>query len=154
MLPILVAARLLKPLGNPPPHSVRFFAGSELLDAEAASAGLYLRGPLRRQNSIHRSAPGRCRRQVIGDHTVLFFSEEHSATRRVASGCFRATLRVLIHEAELLEANRIERHGGKLALIKEVVFIGRTEFSDFPGLFGSDPSHRAIQQAFVGTVGV
>lgn len=29
--PILVAARLLKPLGNPPPNSVKFFAASELL---------------------------------------------------------------------------------------------------------------------------
>ena len=31
-MPILVAARLLKPLGNPPPNSVKFFAASELLD--------------------------------------------------------------------------------------------------------------------------
>ena len=30
-VPILVAARLLKPLGNPPPNSVKFFAASELL---------------------------------------------------------------------------------------------------------------------------
>ena len=31
-VPILVAARLLKPLGNPPPNSVKFFAASELLE--------------------------------------------------------------------------------------------------------------------------
>jgi len=31
-VPILVAARLLKPLGNPPPNSVKFFAPSELLE--------------------------------------------------------------------------------------------------------------------------
>jgi len=31
-VPILVAARLLKPLGNPPPHSVKFFATLELLE--------------------------------------------------------------------------------------------------------------------------
>jgi hypothetical protein len=31
-VPILVAARLLKPLGNPPSHSVKFFAASELLE--------------------------------------------------------------------------------------------------------------------------
>ncbi len=31
-VPILVAARLLKPLGNPQPHSVKFFAASELLE--------------------------------------------------------------------------------------------------------------------------
>jgi hypothetical protein len=30
-VPILVAARLLKPLGNPPPHSIKNFASSELL---------------------------------------------------------------------------------------------------------------------------
>ena len=31
-VPILVAARLLKPLGNPPPHSVKYFAASELVE--------------------------------------------------------------------------------------------------------------------------
>ena len=29
-VPILVAARLLKPLGNPPPNGVKFFAASEV----------------------------------------------------------------------------------------------------------------------------
>jgi hypothetical protein len=32
MLPILGAARLFKPLGNPPPNSVKCFAASELLE--------------------------------------------------------------------------------------------------------------------------
>ena len=31
-VPILVAARLLKPLGNPPPNSVKFFVSSDILD--------------------------------------------------------------------------------------------------------------------------
>lgn len=31
-VPILVAARLLKPLGHPPPNSVKFFAAREVLD--------------------------------------------------------------------------------------------------------------------------
>lgn len=31
-VPILVAARLLKPLGNPPPNSVKFFAATEVLE--------------------------------------------------------------------------------------------------------------------------
>ncbi len=31
-VPILVAARLLKPLGNPQPNSVKYFATSELLE--------------------------------------------------------------------------------------------------------------------------
>jgi hypothetical protein len=31
-MPILVAARLLKPLGNPPPNGIKFFAASELLE--------------------------------------------------------------------------------------------------------------------------
>jgi len=31
-VPILVAARLLKPLGNPSPNSVKFFAASEVLE--------------------------------------------------------------------------------------------------------------------------
>lgn len=31
-VPILVAARRLKPLGNPPPNGIKFFAASELLE--------------------------------------------------------------------------------------------------------------------------
>jgi hypothetical protein len=31
-VPILVAARLLKPVGSPPPNSVKFFAASEVLE--------------------------------------------------------------------------------------------------------------------------
>jgi hypothetical protein len=31
-VPILVAARLLKPLGNPAPNGIKFFATSELLE--------------------------------------------------------------------------------------------------------------------------
>ena len=31
-VPILVAARLLKPLGNPPPNSVKLFASLELME--------------------------------------------------------------------------------------------------------------------------
>jgi hypothetical protein len=31
-VPILVATRLLKPLGNPPPNGIKFFAASELLE--------------------------------------------------------------------------------------------------------------------------
>jgi hypothetical protein len=31
-VPILVAARLLKPLGNPAPNAIKFFATSELLE--------------------------------------------------------------------------------------------------------------------------
>lgn len=31
-VPILVAARLLKPLGNPPPNSVKFFAAGDILE--------------------------------------------------------------------------------------------------------------------------
>ena len=31
-VPILVAARLLKPLGSPPPNSVKFFAALEVLE--------------------------------------------------------------------------------------------------------------------------
>jgi hypothetical protein len=31
-VPILVSARLLKPLGNPPPNSVKYFAALELLE--------------------------------------------------------------------------------------------------------------------------
>ena len=31
-VPVLVAARLLKPLGNPPPNAVKFFAALEVLE--------------------------------------------------------------------------------------------------------------------------
>jgi hypothetical protein len=31
-VPVLVSARLLKPLGNPPPNGIKFFSASELLE--------------------------------------------------------------------------------------------------------------------------
>jgi hypothetical protein len=31
-MPILVSNRLLKPLGNPPPNGIKFFATADLLD--------------------------------------------------------------------------------------------------------------------------
>ncbi len=31
-VPVLVAAKLLKPLGNPPPNGIKFFATAELLE--------------------------------------------------------------------------------------------------------------------------
>lgn len=31
-VPVLVAARLLKPLGNPPPNSVKYFAAAEVVE--------------------------------------------------------------------------------------------------------------------------
>jgi len=31
-VPILIASRLLKPLGNPPPNGIKFFAASEVLE--------------------------------------------------------------------------------------------------------------------------
>jgi hypothetical protein len=37
-VPVLVAARLLKPLGNPPANSVKFFAALEVLE-QAKDAG-------------------------------------------------------------------------------------------------------------------
>lgn len=39
-VPNLVAARLLKPLGNPPPYNVKFFTASELLELVEARAWL------------------------------------------------------------------------------------------------------------------
>lgn len=39
-IPILIAARLLKPLGNPQPNSVKYFAATELLEISKDSAWL------------------------------------------------------------------------------------------------------------------
>lgn len=36
-IPVLVAARLIKPLGNPPPNGIKFFATAELLEASKDS---------------------------------------------------------------------------------------------------------------------
>ena|SRR5271163_576224 len=32
-LPVLIAARLIKPLGNPPPNGIKFFSTAEVLEA-------------------------------------------------------------------------------------------------------------------------
>lgn len=39
-IPVLVAARLLKPLGNPPANSVKFFATAEILELSKDEAWL------------------------------------------------------------------------------------------------------------------
>jgi hypothetical protein len=39
-VPVLVAARLLKPLGNPPPNSVKYFATFEVLEQSKDRAWL------------------------------------------------------------------------------------------------------------------
>lgn len=39
-VPVLIAARLLKPLGNPMPNSVKYFAADELLELAKDSAWL------------------------------------------------------------------------------------------------------------------
>src|SRR5262249_51235233 len=36
-IPALIAAKLLKPLGNPPPNGIKFFATSDLLEASKDS---------------------------------------------------------------------------------------------------------------------
>ena len=39
-IPILVAARLLKPLGNPPPNGIKFFGTADLLESTKDRAWL------------------------------------------------------------------------------------------------------------------
>ena len=39
-VPVLVAARLLKPLGNPPPNGVKYFATADVLELMADRAWL------------------------------------------------------------------------------------------------------------------
>jgi len=62
-VPVLVAVKLLKPLGNPPPNSVKFFAAMEVLElardrawlARMTSA-LYLHW--RNRNAVKRRCAG------------------------------------------------------------------------------------------------
>jgi hypothetical protein len=62
-VPILVAARLLKPLGNPPPHSVKYFAASELL--EQMKDRTWLAQDPSAQRSGHRQQPFPFYRQYV-----------------------------------------------------------------------------------------
>ena len=39
-VPVLVAARLLKPLGNPPPNGIKFFSTADILEATKDRAWL------------------------------------------------------------------------------------------------------------------
>src|SRR5258706_10502892 len=39
-IPILVASRLLKPLGNPPPNGIKFFGAEDLIEASKDRAWL------------------------------------------------------------------------------------------------------------------
>lgn len=47
-IPVLVAARLLKPLGNPPPNGTKFFASKEIMELSGDSSWLS-----RATNAIH-----------------------------------------------------------------------------------------------------
>ena len=62
-VPILVAARLLKPLGNPSPYNVKFFAASELLEQGEDRAWLAkvtnaLNQHWQKRNAAKRNRPG------------------------------------------------------------------------------------------------
>jgi hypothetical protein len=77
-VPILVSARLLKPLGNPPPHSVKFFAASELLEqvkdrtwlAKVTNA---LNQHWQKKNSVKRN------------HLAMGLTNEHSSSNSLAT---------------------------------------------------------------------
>lgn len=59
-VPVLVAARLLKPLGNPPPNGIKFFAASEVLELSKDQAWLAkvtnaINGHWRQQNGAKKN---------------------------------------------------------------------------------------------------
>ncbi len=63
-IPVLVGARLLKPLGNPPANGVKFFATADVLELtqdrtwlNKVTATLYARW--NRQNAARKKAPAR-----------------------------------------------------------------------------------------------
>ena len=64
-VPILVAARLLKPLGNPPLHSVKYFAAPELLEQVQDRAWLAkvtnaLNQHWQKRNAAKKNCPENC----------------------------------------------------------------------------------------------
>ncbi len=70
-VPILVAARLLKPLGNPPPNSVKFFATSEVLEQAKNPAWLArvtnaLNQHWQRKNAAKKRLPSNGHSSVLG----------------------------------------------------------------------------------------
>ena len=72
-VPILVSSRLLKPLGNPPPNGIKFFASSELLELVKDRAWLVkvttaINQHWRNQNARKKS---RCLNDSENGHVVL-----------------------------------------------------------------------------------
>jgi len=63
-VPILVAARLLKPLGNPPPNTVKFFAASEVLEQAKDRAWLARVTNALNQHWQHKNAAKR--KRIVG----------------------------------------------------------------------------------------
>jgi len=64
-IPVLVAARLLKPLGNPPANGVKFFASAEILELSKDRAWL-----ARATNAIHQHWQSKNDRKRKGEAAV------------------------------------------------------------------------------------
>jgi hypothetical protein len=61
-MPILVAARLLKPLGNPPPNGIKFFATVDVLEFTKDRSWLVkvttaINGHWHKQNAVKKNRP-------------------------------------------------------------------------------------------------
>ena len=73
-IPVLVAARLLKPLGNPPANSVKFFATAEILELSKDKAWLG-----RMTNTVHHYWRDKNGRKKTGHGETLEKTERGNA---------------------------------------------------------------------------
>ena len=65
-VPILVATRLLKPLGNPPPNGIKFFATADLLELSKDRAWLIKMTQAINQYWRHQNAKKKCQALTDG----------------------------------------------------------------------------------------
>lgn len=73
-VPILVAARLLKPLGNPPPNSIKFFATTEVLELTKDRSWLVKVTTTINQHWAQKNARQRMRRDFPNSAEARFVS--------------------------------------------------------------------------------
>ena len=77
-IPILIAAKLVKPLGNPPANGIKFFGTAEILEAARdrhwlakVTTSIYQHWQKRNQRRRIRTANGAIDRQTAGTGPVL-----------------------------------------------------------------------------------
>jgi len=85
-VPILVATRLLKPLGNPPPNGIKFFATLEVLELVRDRSWLARMTNTVNQHWQRKNAQQKSRVAQSSEKEAVLFPETLATAKRLTSG--------------------------------------------------------------------